>query len=415
MRILHLVHQYPPEALGGTEFYTKAVAEATAKQGHPAAVFTPVARPGQGEETQEEGGVTVHRVWHGIPTASQRFRATLDARWMLRPFVQLLNRFQPDLVHVQHLMGLPAALLSLLRRRKIPYVLTLHDFWWFCANAQLVTNYDHSLCQGPHFYLNCTRCAIARSGTSLAWGATPALLPMLLWRGHLLRSGLQGASCILTATEFVRQQHVAQGIAPERITLLPLGIESPSETPLASPHPHTGPLRVAYVGGLAWQKGVHILVEAATRLGALCELRIGGDLTLDPTYVANLQARAGDNVHFLGRLNRKEVWETLAWADVVAIPSLWYETFSLLAHEAFAAGTPVIASELGALAEVVRHQIDGLLVPPGDVAAWEAALRRICQTPDLLAEWRMQIQPPLTVEEHVQRLLAIYREVEENS
>jgi hypothetical protein len=73
-------------------------------------------------------------------------------------------------------MGLPGATLDLLRARGLPYVVTLLDFWWFCANAQLVTNFDHTVCSGPAWWTNCTRCAVARSDSPLAWAASPLLL-----------------------------------------------------------------------------------------------------------------------------------------------------------------------------------------------------------------------------------------------
>ena len=67
----------------------------------------------------------------------------------------------------------------------------------------------------------------------------------------------------------------------------------------------------------------------------------------DPAYVASLRANAGPGVRFFGALTHAQVWDILDQIDAVAVPSLWYETFSLIAHEAFAAGRPVIASGLG--------------------------------------------------------------------
>ncbi|WP_322799268.1 glycosyltransferase, partial [Thermoflexus sp.] len=125
-------------------------------------------------------------------------------------------------------------------------------------------------------------------------------------------------------------------------------------------------------------------------------------------YASYLRALAGPNVRFLGRLNREEVWNTMAQADVVAVPSLWFEAYSFLVSEAFAAGLPVLASRLGALAERVRDGVDGLLLPPGDVAAWRAAIQQLIEDPDLLARLRANIRPPMTMEEHVERLEEIY-------
>ena len=66
---------------------------------------------------------------------------------MLRNWRQALDAFKPDLVHVQHLLGLPASLIDEVVKLGIPFLVTLHDYWWVCANANLLTNYDGQACQ----------------------------------------------------------------------------------------------------------------------------------------------------------------------------------------------------------------------------------------------------------------------------
>ncbi len=168
------------------------------------------------------------------------------------------------------------------------------------------------------------------------------------------------------------------------------------------------PLRVACIGGLAWQKGVHVVVEAFERLAGPAELWVAGSETFDPAYAQQLRAQAGPRVRFLGGLSRAQVWACLAEVDVLAVPSLWYEAFSLIAHEAFAAGVPVIATRLGALAEVVRDDVNGLLIPPGDVGAWAAACQRLADEPSLLERLRAGVRAPLDMAQHVQRLCSVY-------
>jgi glycosyltransferase involved in cell wall biosynthesis len=150
-----------------------------------------------------------------------------------------------------------------------------------------------------------------------------------------------------------------------------------------------------------------VLIEAFNRLPVGAELWIAGDEGVDPGYVSSLRAAAGPGVRFHGALSHARVWEMLGQVDAIAVPSLWYEAFSLIVHEAFAAGRPVVASTLGALAEVVRDGVDGLSAAPGDVDAWEDALRRMCD-PDLRMRLRGGIRPPLSLDEHVARLEALY-------
>jgi glycosyltransferase involved in cell wall biosynthesis len=156
---------------------------------------------------------------------------------------------------------------------------------------------------------------------------------------------------------------------------------------------------------------VHVLIEAFSRLQGTAELWIAGDETFDPEYTARLRAGATPNVRFLGKLSREDVWKTLASVNVVAVPSLWYETFSFIVSEAFAADVPVVASRLGPLADRVRDQVDGLLVPPGDVSAWQDALQRLVDEPDLARRLSDNVRPPMTLGEHVGQVEAVYRAV----
>ena len=172
-----------------------------------------------------------------------------------------------------------------------------------------------------------------------------------------------------------------------------------------------GSVRFAYIGGLSWQKGVHILVESFEGVRGARELWIAGDESFDADYVARIRAKAATGVRFLGRLTREEVWETLTQVDIVVIPTLWYETFSFIVSEAFAAGVPVVASRLGPLADRVRDGVDGLLVSPGDIAAWQSALQRLVDEPHLLARLRANVRPPMTLDEHVDRIEALYTQL----
>jgi glycosyltransferase involved in cell wall biosynthesis len=412
LRILHLVHQYPPEHLGGTELYTQTVARALSERNHPSSVFTRRNGEGVGSEERSEYDVTVHLAWNGTLSPTRRFLNTFGNNDLELAFDRVLETFQPDLVHLQHLMGLPTSLLDQVRRRRIPFVVTLHDFWWICANAQLVTNYSGEICDGPSLWLNCARCLVARSQQKSLWTATPVLAMMLAHRGSTLNSLLSQAACMIAPSHFVKKWYVEHGIPAEQIRVLSHGIERPVHAPHA--RKEDAPRRFLYAGGLAWQKGVHVLLDAFSGVSGPCELWIAGDESFDPAYSARLHALAArkpdQRVRFLGKLSRQEVWQTLAQVDALVTPSLWYETFSLIIHEAFAAVVPVIASRLGALAEAVHPEVDGLLVEAGNVDAWRQTLQRLVDEPALVARLKEGIRPPMSLDDHLAQLLAIYRE-----
>ena len=410
VKILHLVHQYLPDHVGGTELYTQWVAHRLAGRGHQVEIFYRRYGDGTGLDSRNDGTVRVWAAWSGEMSPSARFWSTFKEKAIVTAFCRVVDQAQPELVHIQHLMGLPVAIVDDLQHRNIPFVITLHDYWWVCANAQLVTNYSGQLCDGPWAYLNCARCAVARAGHANLWPAVPLLTVPLARRNYLLRQVLNSAGGLITPSKFVLDWYVAYGVTTEKLRVIPHGLDLP--TPIfRQEQPVDASLRIAYIGGLSWQKGVHILIEAFGGIGGSTELWIAGDESADPAYVADLRALAAPNVHFLGKLTRQAVWDTLARVDVVVVPSLWYETFSFIVSEAFAAGVPVVASKMGPLADRVTDGVDGLLVPPGDVQLLRATLQRFVQEPGLLSHLKRGIRPVRTLDDHVSELEALYQNV----
>jgi len=419
MKILHLLHQYLPEYVGGTELYTQWLAEALSARGHQISVFYRI--PAQSFTFSQRADAHNVAVWSagaGEVTPTRRFMATFGNSHLLISFQKTLAKEKPDLVHIQHLMGLPVSLVDELRRQKIPYVVTLHDFWWGCANAQLLTNYNQTVCDGPRVYWNCARCALARGEKPGLFPALPPLAGLLGWRNRLLRRALARAAKIIAPTRFVADWYAQHGVSAEQMTVIPHGLPLPESFSAANPSsrsrhslPNGSALRFACIGGLSWQKGVHILIEAFNGLSGSAELWIAGDESADPAYVAQLKRLASGKVRFLGRLEREAVWKTLAQVDVLVAPSLWYETFSIIISEAFAMGVPVVASDIGALANRVKPNVDGLLTPSGNVAAMRQTLQRFLAEPNLLTELRQGIQPVQSVEEHAVDIEDVYKSV----
>lgn len=409
MKVLHLVHQYPPEFVGGVEHYTQSLAHALAHRGWEIAVFHRTYRSEQQLTTRSDDNVTTFAASDGVLTPTRRFlttwrQPTLHAHWR-----QVLAHFQPDLVHVQHLMGLPTSLLHELRARRIPYLITLHDYWWQCANANLLTNYAETVCNGPRAYLNCTHCAIARTASPLAWGAAPVLWPLMADRNRRLRPLLAHAAALLTPSEFVRRWYADHGAPTHALRAAPLGVTPPALLPPATAR--NDELHLLYVGGLAPNKGVHVVLEALRGVTGQVRLAIAGDASAHPAYVASLHHLADPRVTWLGRLTRPQVWEALANADLVVVPSLWHETYCFAAHEALMAGVPVLASAMGALTDLIVDGVNGRLLPPGDASAWQRAIQEYVAAPEQLATLRRGIAPVLPFAEHVAVIESTYHTI----
>ncbi len=416
MRILHVVHQYVPDHVAGTELYTQSVARRQVAAGHEAAVFTPLNRDGTfTAQPAIEDGVRVYRVPAGPRGATAVFRSVYRQPALAAAFETVLDVEQPDIVHVQHLMGVPAAVGAALRARAIPYIISLHDYWYACANGQLLTNFSAEVCAGPDAtFSNCGRCALARAGLPSPPALGLVVGPLLRRRNALLGPIFAAAAHVLAPNEFVRDIYGALGFPTGHVVINPLGLDAPTDLPerlrAGRRDGPAGGLRLGYVGSISRQKGIHTLIAAINGLPANdLTLDIYGDMAVFPDYAAELRAAARHpGIRFNGLISRGRLWEALAGLDALVMPTLWYEGSPAIIREAFAAGLPVVGSALGATGSMVRDEVDGLLFAAGDAVALERALRRLLDEPDLLPRLRAGIPPVRSVDEHVAEIAAVY-------
>jgi GT2 family glycosyltransferase len=172
-------------------------------------------------------------------------------------------------------------------------------------------------------------------------------------------------------------------------------------------------LRIGFAGGLQPTKGADILLDAVERLppGRIVVDVLGSHAAYhgDRRFAESIEPRLGDpRIRRLGSVSHERMPAVLGDLDVLIVPSIWIENAPFIIREAFAAGVPVIASDLGGMREMIRHQIDGLLFPAGDAGALADAIRRILNEPELLATLRAGITRPMSIEEDADWLENIY-------
>lgn len=414
MRILLVAHQLPPRHVGGVEVYTWTMAKELAAQGHDVTIFAPTAdRSQEGEHL--DGRVRLVRPYRRHPQSENVIAAfwhSFRHRRIERVFGRALTDMQPDVVHVMHPQWVSARLLRICGER--PLVLSLHDYWFLCPNGQLLAH-DQSLCD-PTGDRSCERCAIPRIGAP-PWVERillALLRPILRARNRYVMQSALEADHFLTPSAFVRDMHVAAGLPSSKIESFALGTE-PSRLAHQDawrPPEDLMPPVFCYLGSVAWQKGVHTLVEAFVALDSPASLVIYGALDTFPDYVAHLRALAGDDprIQFAGPVPPEAVGDALRLADCIVVPSIWYEAFGMVAQEAHDMGIPVIASRIGGLSRI-RDGVDGFLFDPGDVVALRALMARLAQEPEMLAMLANGARPGPKLHKQAARLASLYEEL----
>jgi glycosyltransferase involved in cell wall biosynthesis len=172
---------------------------------------------------------------------------------------------------------------------------------------------------------------------------------------------------------------------------------------------------VAFFGRLDRTKGLQVLVEA---LRVVPELKLelhchlisaeGAEAAMNPLLN---QMKLDSRVHLHPPVSSDDVVRTMAGYDAVAVPSIWLETGPLVVLEAFEAGVPVLGSSLGGIAEWVTHERDGLLIEPGNAAAWAHELKRLVDEPTRLAQLRGGVSVPPRMREVAHQMDQVYRDL----
>jgi glycosyltransferase involved in cell wall biosynthesis len=450
MRILQITNGFPPTATAGVEQYTHQLSRGLSVH-HEVRIFCRESAPERADYEivdDQFDGLQVRRVVNDFQHAAQVRDFYVDRR-IESIFQQTLEEWQPDLIHFQHCIGLSASLLEVAARTGIPYLLTLHDYWFICSRVQLLHRQGH-ICSGPIANVDCYDCTIspddifrplkgtwlyqllrsrlndytkrrilgvlARAAPSLPVARRGQTLSPYRERDRYMLSVLSNTPLILTPSRFVRDLYIEHGVPKSRVQALPLGLDlSPWRvTRLDTSNAGNG-LRVGYLGSLLRHKGVDILVRAFRQLqtpGSTLEI-YGFAMPGDP-WVGQLRRLASQDprVQLMNRYHQKDLPGILSNLDVIVIPSLWHETFSIVAREALLSGTPVVASEIGALPEVINSEQNGLLVPVGDVDALHSALHRLSVDPDLLARLRdgalLSAERIKSMDEHVHEVELLY-------
>ena len=325
-----------------------------------------------------------------------------------RKFAMLLDRFSPDLVHLQNYMGhITLSILFEASQRGLPVVWTLHDYGLLCPNTHFLIDRTGQICEacrGGHFY-HCMfkRC---KKNSVLASGMAALLAYGNRWMGVLKK-----VDALLAPSLFLRSKLLENGFDDNHVHHLPYHL------PLFLPQENFWEGErdggyLLFLGRLEAIKGIFILIEAARRakdVSLLIAGRVGEPLA------SRLPEILPENAKYVGLKHGQELVDLTRNALAVVVPSIWYENqpFSIL--EAFASGKPVIASDLGGMTELVADGERGLLVKPCDPAALADAMHRAAANRGLMQVMgrnaRQYAHENHSAEKHYDSLLNVYAAV----
>lgn len=372
MKILHVIHGYPPYYMAGSEVYTYNLTQELSKR-NEIHVFTRIENPfmkAYAVLDETIGSVKVRRI--NKPRGDYSLQDKYLDGQVDEVYREYLDTLSPDIVHIQHLSHLSTNIPRISRNEfDMPVVFTIHDFWMFCVRGQLLTP-DYKICDGPSEDV-CVSCLRYLHTNPKEYRR---------YREHM-KEVLESIDYFLAPSEFIRQFYVHMGIHEEKVLYSPYGFNKHLIRYRKKTYSAGDSIRFGFVGRVIPAKGIHLLLRSFSmikdRQGST--LAIHGNAGKDRMYLGDI---ASDGVEFMGAFDNSDIDHILDEIDVLVVPSIWYENAPLVIQEATLKGIPVITSDIGGMAELVKDGVNGFLFRVGDHNDLLEKMERVIEDPTIL-------------------------------
>jgi glycosyltransferase involved in cell wall biosynthesis len=451
MKTIHNLARYYPDKCGGIQVNLNDLIPEFQSLGIKVNIAAAQSNSQQ-ENIYEYGGVEVYR-YPVFPTPKRQPNHGQFPHGGFSYFANWLAKQKADIYHQHHwevTCGLPH--LRLAKKLGIATVVTIHYPLPICQRNTLMLN-GLTACDGKIDVVRCSQCTdslskqlpesivkiLSRAPMSLVSrlklpesaylsasvdGAKgrfirPFVVPSYVAaRQHSLLEMTKYADRIIVVCEWLYKALLINNIPQEKLVLCRYGIsddlsKASTQNPARNSQENNKikPLKVAFLGRWDESKGIEILVRAVKDLPTQIkiELVIHGILQ-DERYRKRVLNLMGNDTRICvdKQITREELHSVLGSYDLLAVPSQWLETGPLVVLEAHACGVPVIGSNLGGIAELVKHGVDGWLVTANDIKAWTEALYQLSTDAHLLNQLRQGIKPIRAIATQATDLAQIY-------
>jgi len=398
MKVCYISSFYPPLIFGGAEIYVSRVSEKLVQEGFEVIVITTDSKISIKPSIEERNGVKVYRfhplniyaisntlnkprpvklIWYGIDLFNlHSFRTVKD----------ILKKEEPDIVHIHNFKGFSLAF-NAVKSLNLPLIFTVHDYFIECPKENLFKNSGEICNRKPvmcHFY------------------------------ARIQRYLKDNRPDIITApSQFVINRVKKDGFfGGVKAIKLPLGVEVGGNEKIEKDYET---IDILYVGRLNKHKGLHVLIEAFKQLKYknihLHVVGTGSDME-------EFKKIAGPdpNITFYGFIPNNKLIELYKKANIVVVPSIWYEVFGIVIIESFKYGIPVIGSRIGGIPELIENGHNGYLFEPGNMIELKNLLESLIENPlelKRLSDNAFENAREYSMETHINKLKKLYKDVHE--
>lgn len=366
---------YPPQIVGGAELIAHYQAKLLHQRGYRVIIFAGENDPGYARYSircEQYGELIVFRV-SLRPEDYQLDALNFSHPAVDRHFDILLDWLAPDIVHMHNITGLSAGIIQVARSKSVKTVLTLHDHWGICYKNTLIKR-DHEIC------VDYTRCAECLPFIS---DETGRRIPIRM-RQNFVKLQLSGVDVFVSPSLYLAEVYARAGVSIEKIRVIWNGVDVARFSSLAK-RPSDGGIRFTYIGHFGSHKGIEVILDALMLIPKTHKLSVnlvgGGELA---DHIRGRVRGLGLEaiVKFWGRVDNSQIEGVFRETDVLILPSIWPENQPVSITEAMAARTPVIASDIGGIPELIIDGYNGYLFQPGSAKELAKKMMELAINPD---------------------------------
>lgn len=435
MKIIFVLNHFLPQQTAGTEVYTWALCKHLQNNGIDVQVLIPNYEATSSNDYIYDG-IFVHE--YAEPSLVDRslimgFRVP-DG---LFHFEEYIRNQRPDIIHFHELAGSNGITLmhvEVAKKSGAKVIMTFHLAGYSCKTGTLV-QLGKTTCDGVINLQKCSKCylqstgnkKIARTVTAVStilhkfsintsrWqnkvGTALGTVPIIFKLKENLNFLVSQCDYVISITDWYEKLLIANGVDQRKIKVIKQGIPVEPLSYFSTRKIHEGVFKLIFLGRINKFKGLHLLVEAIKDINPLSiQLSIFGNSD-DLVYESSLkiQTASNKNISWNGKLNQEDVVKTLQKHDALCLCSTFSEMSPLVIQEAFAAGIPVIASNVYGNSEQICHNYNGLLFEFNNVNDLRAQILRCINEPDLLKELTKKITPPRSFKEVGNEYFNLYK------
>jgi glycosyltransferase involved in cell wall biosynthesis len=438
LKIIHVLNYFLPYQTGGTEVYAWSLSKCLQELGFDVSILI----PNYGSEvndTYDYDGLTIVR--YAEPSLPDR--ALIMGRKLpagIKNFTAYLESQRPDIVHFHEIAGsngISVAHFEAAKSTGTKVVFTMHLADNTCSTGTLMYK-EKSPCDGIIDEIKCARCVLTRKTNSYI--KTALLLPPsrllfatginpVSWQNSIgtalsvpfqirqLKKRVKRieASCdkIIPITKWYHNILLKNGIAANKMEVILQALPKEVGDSLSAKRPPALPLRIIFVGRLSKLKGIDLLTNVVKHFTAeQIQLDIYGSPT-EKEFVQECKTHTASfkHIRWMGTVDQSDVVRIISDHDVLILPSTFSEMSPLVIQEAFAAGVPVIGSNVYGIAEQVTHNVNGWLFTFKNEASLKKQLQLLIDNPALIGKAKQHIPPTKSFKELAASYNKIYKEI----